>query len=330
MMKKLLVFSSIFLFSCVTPSIHNDLVKQNEYNKNRANEKDLKNLKLQNEIIELKNSVRLAQENLKKIKEDSINNGQAYKSLNSKYQDLSEAYDLLSSKSSRFMSEKAKETKRLIEKLDDSQMKLISKKEELKSLSDSIQFQKDMLTKANQELDYRSLRVKELESIINKKDSMVTALKARISSALSGLEGNGLTIEKRNGKVYLSLEESLLFASGKYDVNNEGISALNKLSEVLSNQQELEIIVEGHTDSIPLSGRGLVKDNWDLSVLRATSVVKVLTNNSQIKSSQLMAAGKGEFSPIMTNLTVEGRSANRRIDIILSPNLDEFFNLLDE
>ena len=224
MMKKLLVFSSIFLFSCVTPTIHNDLVKQNEFNKNRANEKDLKNLKLQNEIIELKNSVRLAQENLKKIKEDSINNGQAYKSLNSKYQDLSEAYDLLSSKSSRFMSEKAKETKRLIEKLDDSQMKLISKKEELKSLSDSIQFQKDMLTKANQELDYRSLRVKELESIINKKDSMVTALKARISSALSGLEGNGLTIEKRNGKVYLSLEESLLFASGKYDVNNEGIT----------------------------------------------------------------------------------------------------------
>ena len=141
------------------------------------------------------------------------------------------------------MSEKAKETKRLIEKLDDSQMKLISKKEELKSLSDSIQFQKDMLTKANQELDYRSLRVKELESIINKKDSMVTALKARISSALSGLEGNGLTIEKRNGKVYLSLEESLLFASGKYDVNNQGISALNKLSEVLSNQQDLEIIV---------------------------------------------------------------------------------------
>ena len=155
------------------------------------------------------------------------------------------------------MSEKAKETKRLIEKLDDSQMKLISKKEELKSLYDSIQFQKDMLTKANQELDYRSLRVKELESIINKKDSMVTALKSRISSALSGLEGNGLTIEKRNGKVYLSLEESLLFASGKFDVNNQGISALNKLSEVLSNQQDLEIIVEGHTDSIPLSGRGL-------------------------------------------------------------------------
>ena len=95
------------------------------------------------------------------------------------------------------------------------------------------------------------MRVKELESIINKKDSMVTALKARISSALSGLEGNGLTIEKRNGKVYLSLEESLLFASGKYDVNNQGISALNKLSEVLSNQQDLESIVEGHTDCIP-------------------------------------------------------------------------------
>ena len=121
-----------------------------------------------------------------------------------------------------------------------------------------------------------------------------------------------------------------MFASGKYEVNQTGIAALDRLSAALSSQNDLEILVEGHTDSIPLSGRGLIKDNWDLSVMRATSVVKRMTLNSDLNPAQLIAAGRSEFIPILTNSTTEGRSMNRRIEMILSPNLDDLFKLLEE
>ena len=166
--------------------------------------------------------------------------------------------------------------------------------------------------------------------MISKKASIVKGLKRCISKALIGLEGDGLTIVQKNGKVYISLEEDLLFASGKYSVNSGGIIALNKLASALGGQKDLEILIEGHTDSIPLSGKGLVKDNWDLSVMRATNVVKVLTKNPTLSPSQFTAAGRAEFLPINSNKTIEGRGANRRIEIILSPNLDDLFELLEE
>ena len=155
-------------------------------------------------------------------------------------------------------------------------------------------------------------------------------MKQSISRALTGLEGDGLTIEQRNGKVYISLEEDLLFASGKYEVNSGGIAALNKLATALAAQKNLEILVEGHTDSIPLRGSGLIKDNWDLSVMRATNVVKVLLKNTSLDTLKLNAAGRAEFIPLATNKTKEGRSANRRIEMILSPNLDDLFKLLEK
>ena len=228
------------------------------------------------------------------------------------------------------MAEKAKETKKLLEQLESAQMALFAKEDELNKLSVSLEAKEDELKLAQEELDARSARVTELETIINKKDSIVSALKQSISKALIGLEGEGLTVVQKNGKVYISLEEDLLFASGKYEVNSGGVSALSKLSTALASQKDLEILVEGHTDSIPLSGRGLVKDNWDLSVMRATNVVKVLLKTPSLDPLQLTAAGRAEFVPIATNKTKEGRSANRRIEMILSPNLDDLFELLDE
>tara|TARA_Y100001954_G_C15773459_1_gene585686 strand:+ start:347 stop:1108 length:762 start_codon:yes stop_codon:yes gene_type:complete len=247
-----------------------------------------------------------------------------------KYDELSKTYDLLTSKSSRYMAEKAKETKQLLEQLEKTQSDLFAKEDELKKSSSVLEEKERKLLESKNELELRSLRVAELEAIINRKDSMVTALKQKISKALIGLEGDGLSIVQRNGKVYISLEEDLLFASGKYEINQSGKQAINRLSDVLSFQKDLEILVEGHTDSIPLSGRGLVKDNWDLSVMRATSVVKQLTLNSNIDPSQLIAAGRSEFIPIMSNSSSEGRSKNRRIEMIISPKLDDLFKLLEE
>jgi len=331
-MKKSILYLSAILFlvsSCVAPKIHNALLSEHETvsNKLMANEKKV--LHLNDDLQEKEGKILILENQLTKLKNDSVQNGKALALLQNKYNELSDAYDLLTSKSSRYMADKAKETKKLLEKLEQAQSALFAKEEELNDLSNSLDFKEEELKLAEQELSARSIRVTELETIINRKDSMVTALKKSISKALIGLEGEGLTIEQRNGKVYISLEEDLLFASGKYVVNSGGVTALNKLATALASQTDLEILVEGHTDDIPLSGKGLVKDNWDLSVMRATNVVKVLTKNLSLNPLQLTAAGRAEFVPISSNLTKEGRGSNRRIEMILSPNLDDLFDLLE-
>ena len=331
-MKKSILYLSAILFlvsSCVAPKIHNSLLSKHEKANNKLTASEKKVLQLNSALEEKEGKVLIIENQLAELRNDSVQNGKALTLLQNKYNELSDAYDLLTSKNSRYMAEKAKETKKLLEQLEQAQTALFQKEDELNNLSNSLDVKEEELKLAEQELSARSIRVTELETIINRKDSMVTSLKKSISKALIGLEGEGLTIEQRNGKVYISLEEDLLFASGKYVVNSGGVTALNKLATALSTQSDLEILVEGHTDDIPLSGKGLVKENWDLSVMRATNVVKVLTKNPRLNPLQLTAAGRAEFVPIASNETKEGRISNRRIEMILSPNLDDLFDLLE-
>ena len=331
--KKAPLYISIILFlfnACVTPKTHNSLIQENVVLKKTLSQEEKKGLQLNNTIEQKKMHMAVLTDQLSNLRSDSVQNGKALILLQEKYNQLSDAYDLLSSKNSRYIADKAKETKQILEALEKVQSELFAKEDELNKLFTSLELKQEELNLAQNDLEERSVRVAELEEIISKKDSIVTALKQSISKALRGLEGEGLTIEQRKGKVYISLEEELLFESGKYEVNITGIEALNKLSIALAPQKELEILVEGHTDSIPLSGRGLVKDNWDLSVMRATNVVKVLTKNPDLNPLQLIAAGRAEFIPIANNSTKEGRSTNRRIEMILSPNLDDLFDLLED
>jgi len=164
---------------------------------------------------------------------------------------------------------------------------------------------------------------------LKQKDANLSSLKSSVANALLGFKGEGLSVEQRNGKLYVSLENSLLFASGSWKVNENGNMAITELSKVLAHQKDLQILVEGHTDNVPYNGAGLVKDNWDLSVMRATSIVKILTNNKGLNALNITAAGKGPFSPVVENNSPENRAVNRRIEIILSPNMDELMNLLE-
>ena len=331
MQKPILYISALLLVlsACVTPKIHNSLLAEHESTKSALTSAEKKTLSLADKLEEKEGAILTLQAQISDLRNDSVQNGKSLVILQDKYDELSNAYDLLTSKNSRYMADKAKETKKLLEQLEQAQSALFAKEDELNKLSNSLDAKENELKLAQEELEARSVRVTELEMIINKKDSIVTALKQSISKALRGLEGEGLTIVQKNGKVYISLEEDLLFASGKYVVNSGGVAALNKLATALSVQKDLEILVEGHTDNIPLSGRGLVKDNWDLSVMRATNVVKVLLQNPSLDPLQLTAAGRAEFMPIAENDTKQGRSANRRIEMILSPNLDDLFNLLE-
>lgn len=326
-----LIILSIFLISsCITPKVYNELLDKHEIAKKNLTKNEKLILELRENLDDKERDITNLNALVEQLRKDSIALNNDLVACQKKYDDLSTTYDLLTSKSSRYMAEKAKETKKLLNQLETTQSELFAKEDQLNKSTLELEEKERKLLDSQNELELRSLRVAELEAIINRKDSMVTALKQKISKALIGLEGDGLTIEQRNGKVYISLEEDLLFASGKYEINQTGKQALDKLSDALSYQKDLEILVEGHTDSIPLSGRGLVKDNWDLSVMRATSVVKRLTSNTNLDPTQLIAAGRSEFVPISSNETSEGRGENRRIEMILSPNLDDLFKLLEE
>ena len=326
-----LIILSIFLISsCITPKVYNELLDKHEIAKKNLTKNEKLILELRENLDDNERDITNLNALVEQLRKDSIALNNDLVACQKKYDDLSTTYDLLTSKSSRYMAEKAKETKELLDQLETTQSELFAKEDQLNKSTLELEEKERKLLDSQNELELRSLRVAELEAIINRKDSMVTALKQKISKALIGLEGDGLTIEQRNGKVYISLEEDLLFASGKYEINQTGKQALDKLSDALSYQKDLEILVEGHTDSIPLSGRGLVKDNWDLSVMRATSVVKRLTSNTNLDPTQLIAAGRSEFVPISSNETSEGRGENRRIEMILSPNLDDLFKLLEE
>jgi chemotaxis protein MotB len=326
----IIIFSLFIFSSCITPKVYNELLDKHEIAQKKLTKNEKKILQLKETLDDREKNIESLTLLVKVLRADSATITNELVSCQKKYDDLNITYDLLTSKSSRYMAEKANETKDLLNQLEKTQSELFAKEDELNKSTANLEEKERKLLSSQKELELRSLRVAELEAIINRKDSMVTALKQKISKALIGLEGDGLTIVQRNGKVYISLEEDLLFASGKYEVNQTGKQALDKLSDALSYQKDIEILVEGHTDSIPLSGRGLVKDNWDLSVMRATSVVKRLTSNSNLDPTQLIAAGRSEFVPLLSNNTSDGRSKNRRIEMILSPNLDDLFKLLDE
>lgn len=186
-----------------------------------------------------------------------------------------------------------------------------------------------MLQEKEKTLEEQSKQVAELQNILKQKDEAVKALKDKVAKALLGFQNEGLTVEHRNGKVYVSLDEKLLFKSGRYNIDARGKSALQKLAEVLAENKDVNILIEGHTDDVPLQSKTDIQDNWDLSVKRATTVVKALLENKKLAPERLMAAGRAEHHPLEKAKTPEARAKNRRTEIILTPKLDELLQILD-
>lgn len=184
------------------------------------------------------------------------------------------------------------------------------------------------ITKLSGDLAAREKRLKEVEEVLRKRDEATNSLKEKLQQALLGFTKSGLTVEIKNGKVYVSLTDKLLFPSGSIIIDEKGKQALTQLANVLKQQPEINIAVEGHTDNQKINNLGQIKDNWDLSVLRATSVVRYLTESEKVESVRMTATGKGEFQPLGANTNAESRSKNRRIEIVLSPKLDELYNLI--
>ena len=212
----------------------------------------------------------------------------------------------------------AKETAGFQADIETRNQELQRKEEALKTMEQELIAKQKLLFEREQ-------RVTELEEMLERKDLAMQTLKAKLVSSLKGFESKGLTVVEKNGKIYVSMEAKLLFASGSTTVEQEGKSALINLAKVLESEKDLEIVVEGHTDTDKLQSASHPKSNWELSVLRATSVIEILIANSKMSPKQIVAAGRGEFFPV----DEKDKSKNRRIEVIISPNLNELYQLLE-
>ncbi|MES2591116.1 MAG: OmpA family protein [Bacteroidota bacterium] len=200
---------------------------------------------------------------------------------------------------------------------------------QLSQLNEDLKGKSQELEKKEKLLREREQKLREMQSVIAKQDSLVNGLNNIVKNALLGFNPDELTVEMKNGKVYVSMSDKLLFKSGSADVETKGKDALKKLAEVLNKNNDVDILIEGHTDNVPIK-TAIYKDNWDLSASRATSVVRLLTDDYGLDSKRLTASGKGEHFPVAPNQTTEGKAKNRRTEIILSPKLDELFKLIQK
>lgn len=206
---------------------------------------------------------------------------------------------------------------------------LTQQQEQLLAIQENLDKTRRMNDSLSVSLADRERKVRELEQVLASKDKAVQNLRNKISNALLNFKDGDITVKVKNGKVYVSLAEQLLFGSGSITVDSKGVTALQQLAKAIKDQQDINIVVEGHTDNVPISKKSqYMQDNWDLSVMRATSITKILTH-AGLRAEQITASGKGEYLPLAANDTPENRQKNRRTEIIITPNLDELFKILE-
>ena len=330
-MKRLLPFFllvSVYLVSCVPARMHNELKAKKAACDTENESLKAANLQLTTRQGELSAMVDDLRSQVKTLQADTASKGEELRSLKSGYDKLNESYQTLL-KDGPASAANSEATRKLIRDLQNTQEKLQKKEDELTAKAKMLAEKESRLTMVSEDLKLKNKRLAELESMLAAKDSAVRALRNSVANALLGYKDKGLSVEMKNGKVYVMMEERLLFATGSTVVDPKGVEALRDLGKVLEKNPDINILIEGHTDNVPMRGSGEIRDNWDLSVMRATSVVKIVLEKSKVDPVRLTAAGRGEFMPVDTSNTAEGRRKNRRIEVILSPKLDEILKLLE-
>ncbi|MDF1673120.1 MAG: OmpA family protein [Vicingaceae bacterium] len=318
------------LFSCVPAKKYEELKAKQQACADELTALKANNQTLEEQNQELKSEIAQLKKHTETLEADYAQTKTDYDKVKASCDNLKKTYDLLVEQNSKESAKSKSATDKLMKQLQKTQEDLQNQEDALRALEGSLLKKEEKLNQLMADLEAREKRVKELEALINAKDEKLAAIKKKLKEALLGFENNGLTIEEKNGKVYVSLDESLLFASGSYSVGTRGVDALKKLAIVLETSTDINIVVEGHTDNVPLKRSGDIEDNWDLSVKRATSVVKIMTQNSKVDPKRLTAAGRSEYLPLDLSNTADGRKKNRRIEVILTPKLDELFELLGE
>ena len=299
------------LASCVSKKKYDEMVAQKVRTEadlaDRSTSLDKANADLEN-----------LREELRKLKDDTTNLGIDVRNTSHKLASLEKEHDQLNSNYKNLLTNSG----RLNRDMAEQQEQLLSIQENLertRSLNDSL----------SNSLAEREKKVQELEQVLANKDKAVQELKNKISNALLNFKENDISVTVKNGKVYVSLAEQLLFGSGSIQVDNKGVTALQQLAKAIQDQKDINILVEGHTDNVPVSKKSAyMNDNWDLSVMRATSITKILTK-AGVSPQQITASGRSEYVPLASNDSQQNKQKNRRTEIIITPNLDELFKILE-
>lgn len=304
--------------SCVSKKIYQDLESKYADLKKERNALADENESLtaaKNQLELDKNSL---QSELDKVKAERDKLANDYAATKKNLDNLKSSYAALEKNSNDALESNMKKNRELLAELEAKQKALNAEQERLNKLK--------------ADLEASSTRLAELEKMIADKEAAMNKLKESLSKALNAFEGKGLTVENRNGKVYVSMENKLLFESGSWTVGAEGKKAVKALGEVLAQNPDISVLIEGHTDNDKIVGTigGGIENNWDLSTKRATAIVNILSENKGIDKRNLTAAGRSEYAPLAENDSAEGKAKNRRIEIILTPKLDEISKLMSE
>lgn len=303
--------------SCVSKKLYNDL--ENKYADLKKENREMSDSN--EELTKAKNTLELDQTAL----QDELNKTKAQRDKyladltagQNNLKTLQSSYNALEKNSDDVLKTNMDKNRELLAKLEAKEKALAAEQERLNKLMADFQ--------------ERSNRVAELEGVINAQGESLKKLKATLSKALNAFEGKGLTVEQKNGKVYVSMENKLLFQTGSWTVGTEGRKAVVEVGKVLGQNPEISVLIEGHTDNDKFAGAmGQIENNWDLSTKRATSIVNILSENKAINKQNLTAAGRGEYAPLASNDTADGKTKNRRIEIILTPKLDEISKMLND
>lgn len=285
---------------------------------------EMANRELEAKMAVMEKEVSTVRDDISKAQSERDKAVDEYNKLSSRYFELQNAQEDL-------IRGNVKETQNLLTELNTAQESLQKKEDLLRQLEQSLDTKKASLDELTFELEKRNAKLVELQKILDAQKKIVSELKNKVSDALLGFENKGLTVTNKNGKVYISLEEKLLFKTASWDIDANGKNALKKLAGVLERNPDIQITIEGHTDNVPYNPSGSqLKDNWDLSVKRATTVVRVLLEGSNIDPKRLTAAGHSEYMPVDSRNTSDSRTKNRRTDIVLTPDLTELYKLIDK
>jgi chemotaxis protein MotB len=302
----------IVLSSCVvTRKKYDDLLAQKV-----SMEADLadKNSRLEKVSAELKD----LDEKFKKLKDDTTNLGIDFRNTGKKLSSLEKEHEQLNTYYKNLMTSSGKLNRDIAQQ-----------QEQLAAIQENLTRTRKMNDSLSNSLAEREKKVHELETVLANKDKAVQELKNKITNALLNFKENDITVKVKNGKVYVSLAEQLLFGSGSIVVDAKGVTALQQLAKAIRDQKDINIMVEGHTDNVPISKKSTyMEDNWDLSVMRATSITKILTK-AGVSPQQITASGRGEFVPLASNDNAQNKQKNRRTEIIITPDLGELFKILE-
>jgi chemotaxis protein MotB len=300
-----------FCLSCVSKKKYDDLVSQKIRTEASLAERS-------GQVDQATTELKDLNEKLAKLKEDTTNLGIDKRSISERLATLEKEHEQMNTLYKNLVTSSGK----LNRDLTQQQQQLLAIQanlEKTRRVNDSLSVN----------LADREKKVAELEQVLASKEKAVQELKNKISSALLSFKDGGITVNVKNGKVYVSLAEQLLFGSGSIEVDSKGVTALQQLAKAIKDQRDINILVEGHTDNVPISKKSqYMQDNWDLSVMRATSITKILTK-AGVSSSQITPSGRGEFSALAANDTPQNKQKNRRTEIIITPNLDELFKILE-